>query len=461
LGKAVQNRGTPALLIMHTVGSKKSFFQSNGLFQTVVSIKNGYMKKLSFILLITFAAAVLFSFVGCIKDTFTRTYTYTFYEPVYKTTAEVRANIKSNAPTPLQNPGKIYIRGQYIFLNEVDKGIHIIDNSNPALPVNVAFIDIPGNVDLAVKENTLYADLYTDLVAIDISNPLNVSVKKIVENVFPHRYYNQFRPDTTKIIASWIKKDTTLTDKGQLGNWMRKNAEVFMVSADANVSRASGFASPIGIGGSMARFTIVNERLYTVGQSDLNVFNITTADPQFVTRKNIGWNIETIYPFKDKLFIGSTTGMFIYDISNSSNPVLQGQFSHVRSCDPVIADDQYAYVTLRSGTRCQGFTNQLEVINIDNLSNPQLVKTYQMTNPSGLSKDDKTLFICDGKDGLKIYNASDVKNLQLVKTIGGMETYDVIAYNNIAMIVAKDGLYQYNYSNLNSIQLLSKISLAK
>jgi hypothetical protein len=211
----------------------------------------------------------------------------------------------------------------------------------------------------------------------------------------------------------------------------------------------------------MARFTIVSERLYTVGQSDLNVFNISSTTPAFVVKKNIGWNIETIYPFKNKLFIGSTNGMFIYDISNPSDPLLQGQFSHVRSCDPVIADDQYAYVTLRSGTQCQGFTNQLEVLDIANLSSPQLVKTYPMTNPHGLSKDGTTLFICDGKDGVKVYNASDVKNLKLIKKIGDMESYDVIAYNNIAMIVAKDGLYQYNYSNVNAIQLLSKITLAK
>jgi hypothetical protein len=180
-----------------------------------------------------------------------------------------------------------------------------------------------------------------------------------------------------------------------------------------------------------------------------------------VNNQNVGWNIETIYPFKNKLFIGSTSGMFIYDISASSSPKLLGQFSHVTSCDPVIADDDNAYVTLRSGTQCQGFTNQLEVLNIKNLSNPQLLKTYPMSNPHGLSKDGSTLFICDGNAGVKIYNAADAKNLQLIKTINGIESYDVIAYNNIALIVAKDGLYQYNYSNLNAIQFLSKISIAK
>ncbi|HVE61155.1 MAG TPA: hypothetical protein VNA26_05010, partial [Chitinophagaceae bacterium] len=283
-----------------------------------------------------------------------------------------------------------------------------------------------------------------------------------VENVFPHRYYGGFIADSTKIIAGWIKKDTTVTNKGQLGGWMEKNSSgVFMLTADASGGARASASAPVGIGGSMARFTIVNERLYTVGTSDMNVFDISTITPAFVTKKNIGWNIETIYPFKNKLFIGSANGMFIYDISNASNPSLQGQFSHVRSCDPVIADDENAYVTLRSGTQCQGFTNQLEVLDITNLSSPKLVKTYPLTNPHGLSKDGTTLFICDGKDGVKIYNASDVRNLKLLKTIGDMESYDVIAYKNIAMIVAKDGLYQYNYSNLNAIQLLSKITLAK
>ena len=122
-----------------------------------------------------------------------QTYLHVYlFEPVYKTTAEVRANIKSNPAREIKEPGKIVILGNYIFLNEVDKGIHVIDNSNPSSPQNIAFIDIPGNVDLAVKGNRLYADLYTDLVTLDISNPLNVVKKNIVDGVFPERYYGTF-----------------------------------------------------------------------------------------------------------------------------------------------------------------------------------------------------------------------------------------------------------------------------
>ncbi len=440
-------------------------FKSSGNETTMLLVnpKNCCMKKIAPLFLMLLLALGAFFLNSCVKDTFSRTHSYRFYEPVYQTTAEVRANIKSGVAEPLKNPGKLAIRGQYLFINEIDKGIHVIDNSNPAQPAPVAFIAIPGNVDLAVKDNLLYADLYTDLVTIDITNPLNIQVKNIVQGVFPHRYYGtNFINDSTKIIAKWIQKDTTVTDKDALENLRNRNGIVFMDGAQFAANKASfGNSSPVGIGGSMARFTIVNNRLYTVGTTDLNVFSIAAVNPVHEAKKNVGFNIETIYPFKNKLFIGSANGMFIYDISVPSNPALQSQFSHVRSCDPVIADDLNAYVTLRSGTFCQGFTNQLEVLNITNVNTPYLVKTYPMTNPHGLSKDDNTLFICDGKGGLKVYNASNPSNLQLIKTISGIETYDVIAFDNIALVVAKDGLYQYDYANLNAIQLISKIGFVK
>lgn len=85
----------------------------------------------------------------------------------------------------LKNLGKVFVLGNYIFLNEIDKGVHIIDNKNPSAPVNKYFVAIPGNLDLAVKGNTLYADSYRDLLTLDISDPDNVQVKKTIENIFP------------------------------------------------------------------------------------------------------------------------------------------------------------------------------------------------------------------------------------------------------------------------------------
>jgi len=231
------------------------------------------------------------------------------------------------------------------------------------------------------------------------------------------------------------------------------------------IALASSSAQPgkssTGQGGSMARFTLINDHLYIASTSELYAFNIANPrEPKYVSKTVINnQNIETIYPFKNKLFIGSNQGMFIYDVSNPGNPVKQGQFVHVRSCDPVIADDTRAWVTLRTGTTCGGNVNQLEVVNIENITNPALVKQYGMTNPFGLGKEGNILFICDGKDGIKVYDATDANDLKLIKKIDGVEPFDVIALNNIALVVAKDGLYQFDYSNASNIRLLSKISL--
>ena len=422
------------------------------------------MKKNKNLLVVAILLAVLpIAFSACIKDQCKKTHTYTFYEPIYRTKAEVRANIKSNTPRQLENTGKFYILGNYIFLNEVDKGVHVIDNSNPSQPRNIAFIDIPGNVDLAVKGNILYADLYTDLVAIDISNPAAIAVKKIVDFVFPERLYSSgFNPDNNKIIVDWKRIDTTVTESCDGPQWQTRNPGLLFASADASGIASASSGSPIGMGGSMARFAVVNNFMYAVDHHTLKSISLANAaDPVLNGNINAGWDIETIYPFKNKLFLGSMNGLFIFDITNPATPVAQGSFNHARACDPVVADDKYAYVTLRAGSNCGPTSNELDIVDIQDLQSPFLKKAYPMTGPKGLSKDNNLLFICDGTVGVKVYNAADVTSLQLLSTITGMEPTDVITYNNLAIVVAKDGIYQYDYSNTSNIRLLSKITINK
>ncbi len=416
------------------------------------------MKRHTTLVLQLMVTVILSTFLSnCDKEKATQTYTW--YTPNYKSLTEVRADMKSSPSQALKNPGKIYIYGNYIFLNESNEGIHIIDNSKPAAPKNLAFIPIPGNVDLAVTGNTLYADSYSDLVTFDISNPLAVVAKKFNNNAFPHRnaYYSYYgtpstNTDSIKVVVSYTRHDTTVAYVPYRGYYDG------LQYANLSTSAAPGKS---GIGGSMARFTLMNNYMYTVSERELFSFDISTPlDPKFIKKSVIdNQMIETIYPFKNKLFIGSTAGMYIYDVSTPGSPVKQSQFTHVRSCDPVIADDNTAWVTLRSGTTCGGTTNRLEAVNITDITKPSLINTYNLTNPFGLSKEGNVLFICDGKDGVKVFDAADASNVKLLKHITGMETYDVIAWNNKALVVAKDGLYQFDYSNLNNIRLLSKIGL--
>src|SRR5258706_2819659 len=232
-------------------------------------------------------------YTACVKDQCKKTYTYSYYVPLYRTKAEVRANIRSNAPKELVNTGKLYMYGNYIFLNEVDKGIHVIDNSNPSQPGNIAFIDIPGNVDLAVKGNILYADLYTDLVAIDISNPANIVVKKIVDFVFPERLYSGgFAADSAKVIAEWRKVDTTITESCDGQQWWRKNNNLMYTSADAGGGPSLSSGAPVGIGGSMARFAVVDHFMYAVDHHTLKSISLANAaDPVLSGNMNARWEI--------------------------------------------------------------------------------------------------------------------------------------------------------------------------
>ncbi|WP_207632784.1 LVIVD repeat-containing protein [Foetidibacter luteolus] len=397
----------------------------------------------------------------------------TVFVPVLKTTAEVRDAIKSDVPEDVSQPGKIYLYGKYIFLNELGKGVHIIDNSNPAAPVNKAFIHIPGNEDIAVKGNILYADCFTDLMAIDISNPEAVKLQSFVHNIFPERQYIfGYDMGANNVVTKWEARDTVMEIEVADGQGIWRNGNFYSpyyyvtdnmmyLASSFNGAKSDAVTMPNGKGGSMARFALMNNYLYTVSWSKLNVVNVTNSSaPEWNKTVDLAnWGIETIFPFKEKLFIGSQMGMYIYDVSNPEAPVKQGTFEHVRTCDPVIADDDYAYVTLHAGTRCGENFNQLDVVDIKNLDAPQHVKTYPLTNPHGLSKDGNLLFICDGEDGLKVFNASNVTSIQQLAKIDMAPTYDVICYNGIAIVSAKDGLYQYDYSNSSNIRLLSKIVL--
>ncbi|HSK12171.1 MAG TPA: hypothetical protein VK907_03095, partial [Phnomibacter sp.] len=338
--------------------------------------------------------------------------------------------------------------------------------SNPAAPVNEAFVSIPGCEDMAVFGTTLYADCYTDLMVIDISNPKAVSLKNHVSNLFPdRRYVLGYVVDQDRVIADWVVKDTTVSFKQDFSGSRWMGGDVFWFSSRAEFASLSSNSgsfnkSATGKGGSMARFAITHDHLYTVTTNKLNTLSIAKPEqPVFRGSVDLPWGIETIYPFRDKLFIGANTGMHIFTIADPSSPKQAGTFAHARVCDPVIADDKYAYVTLRSGSVCQGFINQMDVVDINNIFSPKLVKSYPLTNPHGLDKDGDWIYVCDGRDGLKVLDATNVNNVVVKKQIPLKDAFDVIVWNKVAIVSAADGLHQFDVSNVNDIRELSFIGL--
>ena len=218
--------------------------------------------------------------------------------------------------------------------------------------------------------------------------------------------------------------------------------------------------APIGKGGSTARFTIAKDYLYIVDNHSLKVFRITEPEnPIFIKRVPLNTVVETIFPFEGHLLVGTQTGMFIFSISNPENPAKVSIYSHVVSCDPVVAEGNYAYVTLRSGTNCNRGLNSLDVVDIRNMGSPQLIKSYPMQNPHGLGVDGNLLFVTEGDYGLKVFDRTNPADLKLINTFQDFTAFDVIPNDNVLIITGKQGIYQYSYNAQKELKLLSKIPI--
>jgi hypothetical protein len=398
--------------------------------------------------------------VACTRDIITEH--YTIYKPVYKSLAAVRANMHSQAPQVVQQAGKIFMQGNFAYLVDVNKGVHIINISDSKNPVKVAYIPIPGCADIAIKNNYLYADSYKDLVTIDISNPASARLVNNISGVFPENYNGNFTADTSKIIVDWVKSDTTIMHN--FNDLKRQNyyGGIFYSASPSSATQTSSTIPGTAVGGSTARFGMLNNRMYTVSTFSLEVFNTDNASaPSYIKTINmLQGGIETIFPYNSMLFIGSQSGMFVYDAAIPDNPVKLSQFMHVRSCDPVIADGGYAYVTLSGGSACGGYSNQLDVLNITNINAPVAVKTYQLKGPRGLSKDGNLLLICDGTDGLKLFDATSASNITLIKQVTGFDARDVIAVNGKAIVTSANGLFIVDYHDPANAQVTGSISVA-
>lgn len=233
---------------------------------------------------------------------------------------------------------------------------------------------------------------------------------------------------------------------------------IFIVVGVSACEGDSASPGATGQSGSMARFAISGNHLYTVGESSMQVFDISDVkNPVRGEYIPVGFNIETIFTNQSALFIGSQNGMYIYDISQPGHPRQLSVYDHITSCDPVVTSGNYAYVTLRNGVDCRLGQNLLDVIDISDLTNPSLIASKAMINPHGLAISDSLLYVCEGSAGLKVLNVKNHFNIQEVNHLEGFHAFDIIHQNTTAIITGKDGILQYDVSDPLDIKLLSQI----
>ena len=401
----------------------------------------------------------------------------TYIIPVYETTSQLAQKVSVDPPKDYAEAGKIVTYQHYIFINKPHEGIHVVDNSDPSNPQNLHFITIPGSLDMTIIDDHLYSDMFSALVVFDISSISSPELLEefTVEEVF---YYNPYMTlestvsfdalgdyfryeeidNTLGIVTSWrteIRKEP-LEDQVSHRYYTLEDAEI----ATATAAENNNFEN-VSTAGSMTRFLPIENYLYTINFNELVLFSIgEDYRPSRFARLDTGTQAETLFQLNDLLFVGSTTGMLMYDVSSPDNPGYINSIDHFRSCDPVVADSNYAYVTLRGGTNCFTETNELQIIDIRDPENLEVVARQVMFNPHGLAIHQDHLLVCDGSAGIKVLDVSDRENPSVVTTSSIPFAYDIIVDYPSAVVVGEGVIYQYDLSALPEITKTAELILS-
>lgn len=427
------------------------------------------MKKNHFLILSLF----LLSFIACndSDDSLLGYNEYVIATPLTTNLITFKEEaVEVTDPVDIVQSGKIYAYKDYIFVNDLGRGVHVLDNTNPESPQKIIFIKLEGNQDISIKNDRLYADSYGDLVVMDISDINNIGNVKRLENAIYQEFWCTVGFDVEWPTADAYDYGDLDASREAIVGWETK--KVRMRESEFNEKYGYTFAedgafansdaspsSDSGQGGSLARFRIVGDYLYAVEWSSINVFDISDLDaPEVLEEVYTSGGIETIFNQGDLLFLGGTRGMYIYDISEPATPTFVSDFEHGTACDPVVVDGNYAYVTLRGGNFCGATESGLFIVDISNIQNPELKVIYPMDDPYGLGIKDDKLFICDGLSGLKVYDKSNVPDLPQLNHFENIVTFDVIPMEEQLLMIGDGILYQYEYLN-NEIQLISQLQL--
>ena len=399
-----------------------------------------------------------------------RLQTYMANVPVYMSYEALRSSFDVKSGVSMEKPGKISFYDSYMFINEYQEGIHVVDLSDPTSPEIKAFIEIPGNVDMAIRNGQLFAESFVDLLVIDITNPEQPVLERRIEDLFeyvipPYDYdYPLDEIDEKKGVITGF--DVIKITREVYDNpypwpiyWDYRLESSF---ADGGMTGANG--NTYGVGGSMARFITYDDYLYALESSwKLKSINIANIDNLEVENELSLWgNVETVFIADDYLYVGTSNGMHILDLANPGAPNFLSTYQHITACDPVVVEGDIAYVTLRTGNWCGGTQNLLEVIDISDKYEPKRLSSFSMKKPYGLGIDNSTLFVCEGEYGLKVYDASDENSItsHLIASFPGINAYDVIPLESFLFMIGEDGFYIYDYSDLNNIFILGSLLIS-
>jgi hypothetical protein len=415
--------------------------------------------------ILVFLALNVLILSSCTKDFGKVEVSYTKATAIYDDLDKIRATPLLEEAKTIINPGKIFVSEKLLLVGEEGKGIHIVDNTNPETPTTLSFLNIPGNREFFIHEQTLYAESYYDMLKIDLSDKMNPRIISRVKDAFATDFKNQ---EGKALIGFHFEEVTEVLDKDSviyLQTWGEEPIYYYdygnTIIPPSQVPTSFAGNSNASIG-SVNRIAYYKEHVYVISRSIINTFQ-DFGQLELLSSNYASGNMETVYPNNDKLFIGTSQSMEVFDLRNPSTPEFLSSFWHPTSCDPVLPDGDVAFVTLRTGDvgNCPGDENALLVLDINNLRNPIQIQEIEMESPFGMSKAGSKLYVGEGANGLKIFDASDKRNLSLDTWDKSIEAYDIIHHpvrTDLLLIAGPNGISQYQIEASQDLSLISTLS---
>ena len=400
------------------------------------------------ILLLLSASVLLFS---CITPKGKVSITYTKATAVYGDLDAVRNQPLLIPQQPLENPGKIYVGNDYILVGEKGKGIHIFDNSNMTNPVRLSFFQIPWNKEFFVKDNMLYAESLYDFIKIDISDVYHPELVDREENVFS-------TPLTNDKGESIIRFDYSVaTDEFELNSPEAKEIEKkgklhidYKGRLIPESSVPTSFANSNNGAGTLNRIAVDFGHVYILMKSKLLVLDNSPTALSYINNIDLYKGVETVYTYDNKIYIGSQSGVYIYDASTPENPSKISRVDHAPACDPVLPYGTKAYLTLRSvenqGCNYEG-KNTLYVIDMSDENGPVVVQSIKINTPYGMAIINNYLFVGQGENGFTVFDISSDDDIVEVAKVPGLVVFDIMqhpANPNILLVSNSYGIKEYH-----------------
>ncbi|WP_291727897.1 hypothetical protein [Bernardetia sp.] len=342
-----------------------------------------------------------------------------------------------------QNHNKIIAIDNFLLHNIPNEGWVVHDIKDPASPTFRGFLKVEGSTDAVIRNGILYTQNQNDLVGISVGDnfenveePNRKRIKDLFENGNGRGSQDEIKfypAQGTKGSRSSKKTLIASSDTEDIDEFLKKYAPAISLNGTQGNS----------VQGSMSRFALSENTLFAIDKNNLHIVELdkkTLKKAEKSIRVSSDATIETAFVSYNRLFIGAKDALYILGISNLNRLEEPQKFSHERSCDPVVATRDYAYITLNAEGECEGQDSRLEIVSLKNgISGAVLSNFIPLDAPRGLalSSSEQFLFICD-RNKLKVFDILNPREPKEKYSSSLIDAYDVLIHEEKLIVVGKN-----------------------